>query len=223
VLIAGLFFPPAITDMNELKGSRNPPSAWGDYNISAGWVSDVDLFKFKSCASNGGEKRLDNTSSIGPREVIRMIYPDITASRDVGEVVGGRETEVESNPPKSTPPPLGAVTVTVGNAPHDANKETSATGTNTQTLKSPVESQGSTSIRGAVDLLGKLRQEVLAMGQEDEGYLGLDGSAIEHQTGLCYKRAGEEVPQFWSGDEIDNLSSALLAGEGGGCIQVPAD
>jgi hypothetical protein len=26
---------------------RNAPDAWGDYNISAGWVSDLDLYKYK--------------------------------------------------------------------------------------------------------------------------------------------------------------------------------
>ena len=33
------------------KPTRNVPDAWGAYNISAGWVSDIDLYKFASSTS----------------------------------------------------------------------------------------------------------------------------------------------------------------------------
>lgn len=44
-----IFFPPD-NELDELlKPSRNEVNVWGGINISAGWVSDVDLYKYVSC------------------------------------------------------------------------------------------------------------------------------------------------------------------------------
>jgi hypothetical protein len=40
------FFPPSVSP-EVLKARRNPPDAWGKHNISAGWVSDVDLYRYR--------------------------------------------------------------------------------------------------------------------------------------------------------------------------------
>ena len=45
-LFIGTFFPPEVTE-DELLAYRNPPDAWGDYNLSAGWVSELDLYRYR--------------------------------------------------------------------------------------------------------------------------------------------------------------------------------
>ena len=37
------FLPPDVS-MDAIEGRRNAPDAWGEYNLTAGWVSDLDLY-----------------------------------------------------------------------------------------------------------------------------------------------------------------------------------
>lgn len=54
------FLPPSVP-MEMLGARRNPPEAWGDFNISAGWVSDdVDLYKHIGLGPSAPEKTVFN-------------------------------------------------------------------------------------------------------------------------------------------------------------------
>jgi hypothetical protein len=45
------------------KPARNAPDAWGDFNISAGWVSDVDLYRRISPTSSTKKRKLLHRSN----------------------------------------------------------------------------------------------------------------------------------------------------------------
>jgi len=89
--------------MSFLKARRNAPEAWdqGRYNISAGWVSDIDLFKYKVPLAikentNGGSvlSSVWDKAKAGPREE-RASCDFLSGEKSIDETPWPSSHEVE--------------------------------------------------------------------------------------------------------------------------------
>ena len=70
----GTFLPSGVTDAVLGDVSRNPPDAWNSarYNLSAGWVSNVDLYRLKVRESISTDVLMD----LGKRHTFLNCTPD---------------------------------------------------------------------------------------------------------------------------------------------------